>query len=141
MVEDVSAAADVFRPTYDKTKGHDGFVSIEVSPTVANSTRRTIAFAEDLRERCRRPNVMVKIPATKEGIPAIYDQVAKGHNINITLIFSVDRYGEGMEAYLSGLEKWHKGAGDRRKGATAPTFSLLRLYTNLDQTHPHHLNL
>ncbi len=84
MVEDVSAAADVFRPIYDKTKGHDGFVSIEVSPTVANSTRRTIAFAEDLRERCRRPNVMVKIPATKEGIGAIYDQISKGHNINIT---------------------------------------------------------
>src|SRR6266702_3043771 len=97
MVEDVSAAADVFRPIYDKTKGQDGFVSIEVSPTVANSTRRTIAFAEDLRTRCHRPNVMVKIPATREGIPAIYDQISKGHNINITLIFSVDRYGEVME--------------------------------------------
>jgi transaldolase len=101
MVEDVSAAADVFRPIYDRTKGHDGYVSIEVSPTVANSTRRTIAFAEDLRERCHRPNVMVKIPATIEGIPAIHDQIAKGHNINITLIFSVDRYGEVMEAWRS----------------------------------------
>src|SRR5438034_7693510 len=67
MVEDIQAAADTFRPVYDKTKGKDGFVSIEVSPTVASNTRSTIAWAEDLRDRCHRPNVMVKIPATKEG--------------------------------------------------------------------------
>src|SRR5947209_6419496 len=133
MVEDVSAAADVFRPIYDKTKGHDGFVSIEVSPTVANSTRRTIAFAEDLRERCHRPNVMVKIPATREGIPAIYDQIAKGHNINITLIFSVDRYGEVMEAYLSGLEKLRKGGGDLRKVASVASFFVSRVDTKVDK--------
>ncbi len=133
MVEDVSAAADVFRPIYDKTKGHDGFVSIEVSPTVANSTRRTIAYAEDLRTRCHRPNVMVKIPATKEGIPAIYDQVAKGHNINITLIFSVDRYGEVVEAYLSGLEKLHKQGGDLRKVASVASFFVSRLDTKADK--------
>src|SRR5947209_2745100 len=133
MVEDVSAAADVFRPIYDKTKGHDGFVSIEVSPTVANSTRRTIAFAEDLRERCHRPNVMVKIPATKEGIPAIYDQVAKGHNINITLIFSVDRYDEVVEAYLSGLEKLHKGGGDLSKVASVASFFVSRVDTKVDK--------
>ena len=134
MVEDVSAAADVFRPIYDKTKGHDGFVSIEVSPTVANSTRRTIAFAEDLRERCRRPNVMVKIPATKEGIGAIYDQISKGHNINITLIFSVDRYGEVMEAYLSGLEKLHKGGGELRSVASVASFFVSRVDTKVDKT-------
>src|SRR3989475_5095817 len=133
MVEDVSAAADVFRPIYDKTKGHDGFVSIEVSPTVANSTRRTIAFAEDLRERCHRPNVMVKIPATKEGIPAIYDQISKGHNINITLIFSVDRYGEVMEAYLSGLEKLHKGGGELRMVASVASFFVSRVDTKVDK--------
>jgi transaldolase / glucose-6-phosphate isomerase len=134
MVEDVSAAADVFRPTYDRTKGQDGFVSIEVSPTVANSTRRTIAYAEDLRARCHRPNVMVKIPATKEGIPAIYDQISKGHNINITLIFSVDRYGEVIEAYLSGLEKLHKGGGDLRKVASVASFFVSRLDTKIDKT-------
>src|SRR5579859_6964007 len=66
MVEDIQAAADVFRPVYDKTRGKDGYVSIEVSPTLAKNTRGTIAMAEDLRNRCRRPNVMVKIPATKE---------------------------------------------------------------------------
>src|SRR6266853_838683 len=134
MVEDVSAAADVFRPIYDKTKGHDGFVSIEVSPTLANSTRRTIAFAQDLRERCHRPNVMVKIPAAKEGIPAIYDQISKGHNINITLIFSVDRYGEVMEAYLSGLEKLHKGGGELRNVASVASFFVSRVDTKVDKT-------
>src|SRR5216683_2188789 len=134
MVEDVSAAADVFRPIYDKTKGHDGFVSIEGSPTVANSTRRTIAFAQDLRERCHRPNVMVKIPATKEGIPAIYDQISKGHNINITLIFSVDRYGEVMEAYLSGLEKLHKGGGELRSVASVASLFVSRVDTKVDKT-------
>ena len=89
MIEDVQAAADVFRPVYDRTKGKDGFVSIEVGPTIANSTRATIKFAEYLHDRCERPNVMVKIPATKEGLPAIEDQIAKGNNINITLIFAV----------------------------------------------------
>src|SRR5216684_1955764 len=133
MVEDVSAAADVFRPIYDRTKGLDGFVSIEVSPTVANSTRRTIAYAEDLRTRCHRPNVMVKIPATKEGIPAIYDQISKGHNINITLIFSVDRYGEVMEAYLSGLEKLRKVGGELRNVASVASFFVSRVDTKVDK--------
>jgi transaldolase / glucose-6-phosphate isomerase len=133
MVEDIQAAADVFRPVYDKTKFQDGFVSIEVSPTVATSTRRTIAFAEDLRERCRRPNVMVKIPATKEGLPAIHDQVSKGHNINITLIFAVERYAEVVEAYLSGLEKFHKQGGDLRKVASVASFFVSRVDTKVDK--------
>src|SRR6059036_2600339 len=77
MVEDIQAAADTFRPVYDKTKGKDGFVSIEVSPTVASNTRQTIRWAEDLHDRCRRPNAMVKIPATKAGLPAIFDQISK----------------------------------------------------------------
>src|SRR5207247_264124 len=118
MVEDVQAAADVFRPVYDRTKGKDGFVSIEVGPAIANSTRQTIKFAEYLHDRCARPNVMVKIPATKEGLPAIEDQISKGNNINITLIFAVDRYDEVVEAYLSGLEKLHKDGGDVSKVAS-----------------------
>jgi len=118
MVEDVQSAADVFRPVYDKTKGKDGFVSIEVGPTIATNTRSTIKFAEYLHDRCRRPNVMVKIPATKEGLPAIHDQISKGNNINITLIFSVDRYDEVVEAYLSGLETLHKNGGDLSKVAS-----------------------
>ncbi len=133
MGEDVSAAADVFRPVHDRTKGRDGFVSIEVSPTVAASTRRTITMAEELRERCHRPNVMVKIPATKEGIPAIHDQVAKGHNINVTLIFSVDRYGEVVEAYISGLEKFQKSGGDLHKVAGVASFFVSRVDTKVDK--------
>ncbi len=134
MVEDIQAAADVFRPVYNKTKGKDGFVSIEVSPTVASSSRRTIAFAEDLRERCRRPNVMVKIPATKDGLPAIYDQISKGHNINITLIFSVDRYAEVVEAYLSGLEKLHRDGGDLGTVSSVASFFVSRVDSKVDKT-------
>src|SRR5436190_17528744 len=133
MVEDVQAAADVFRPVYDKTKGRDGFVSIEVAPTLANNTRGTIRMAEDLRDRCRRPNVMVKIPATKEGLPAIFDQISKGHNINITLIFSVDRYMEVVEAYVSGLEKLHKQGGDLSRVASVASFFVSRVDTKVDK--------
>jgi transaldolase / glucose-6-phosphate isomerase len=133
MVEDVQAAADVFRPVYDKTRGKDGFVSIEVGPTIATNTRQTIKFAEYLHDRCRRPNVMVKIPATKEGLPAIYDQISKGNNINITLIFSVDRYDEVVDAYLSGLEKLHKDGGDLSKVASVASFFVSRVDTKVDK--------
>src|SRR6266576_4837245 len=140
MIEDIQAAADVFRPVYDKTKGKDGFVSIEVSPTVAASTRQTIAFAEDLRNRCRRPNVMVKIPATKAGLPAIEDQISKGHNINITLIFAVERYDEVVEAYLSGLEKFQKKGGDLSKVASVASFFVSRVDTKVDKLVSEKLN-
>src|SRR5947208_3182342 len=133
MVADVQAAADVFRPVYDRTKGKDGFVSIEVGPTIATNTRRTITFAEYLHDQCRRPNVMVKIPATKEGLPAIFDQISKGHNINITLIFSVDRYLEVVEAYLSGLEKLHKQGGDLSHVASVASFFVSRVDTKVDK--------
>jgi len=133
MVEDIQAAADVFHPVYERTKGGDGYVSIEVSPTVAASTKRTIAWAEDLRARCHRPNVMVKIPATKQGIPAIHDQISKGHNINVTLIFAVERYAEVVEAYLSGLEKLHKQGGDLRKVASVASFFVSRVDTKVDK--------
>src|SRR5207245_5167245 len=133
MVEDVQAAADVFRPVYDRTKGKDGFVSIEVGPAIANSTRQTIKFAEYLHDRCARPNVMVKIPATKEGLPAIEDQISKGNNINITLIFSVDRYDEVVEAYLSGLEKLHRNGGDLSKVASVASFFVSRVDTKVDK--------
>ena len=133
MVEDIQAAADTFRPVYDRTKGKDGFVSIEVSPTVAGNTRSTIAWAEDLRDRCRRPNVMVKIPATREGLPAIRDQISKGHNINVTLIFSVERYAEVVDAYLSGLETLHGKGGDLSKVASVASFFVSRVDTKVDK--------
>ena len=133
MVEDIQAAADTFRPVYDRTRGKDGFVSIEVSPTVASNTRQTIRWAEDLRERCHRPNVMVKIPATKEGLPAIQDQISKGHNINVTLIFSVDRYAEVVDAYLSGLEALHGKGGDLSRVASVASFFVSRVDTKVDK--------
>jgi transaldolase/glucose-6-phosphate isomerase len=133
MVEDIQAAADVFHEVHRKTKGADGYVSIEVSPTVANSTARTIAFAEVLKRRTHRPNVMVKIPATKPGVPAIRDQISKGHNINVTLIFSVKRYAEVIEAYLSGLEALQRKGGDLSKVASVASFFVSRVDTKVDK--------
>ena len=133
MIEDVQSAADVFRPVYDRTKGRDGFVSIEVGPTIANSTKETIDFAQYLHDRCRRPNVMVKIPATKEGLPAIEEHISRGNNINITLIFAVERYVEVVEAYLSGLEKLQRDGGDLSKVASVASFFVSRVDTKVDK--------
>lgn len=104
MVADVQAACDVFRPVYDASGHGDGTVSIEVAPTLANDTAGTIAEAERLWARVARPNVMVKIPATLEGLPAITHCLAKGININVTLLFSLTRYREVIDAFLTGLE-------------------------------------
>ena len=90
-VEDIQMAADVLRPIYDRTGGLDGYISLEVSPTAANDTHRTIAEARHLAQRVSRPNVMIKIPATEEGLPAIEQMIYEGVNINVTLIFSLDR--------------------------------------------------
>jgi transaldolase/glucose-6-phosphate isomerase len=104
MVEDIGRVADLLRPLFDRTHGGDGFVSIEVRPDMAYDTEKTIAEAQRLWNIVNRPNVMIKIPATKPGMPAIRQSIAAGININITLIFSIDRYKDVMEAYLSGLE-------------------------------------
>jgi transaldolase len=103
-VTDVSGAADVFRPVFDATGGDDGFVSIEVAPHLAHDTEGTVAEVRRLWSRCGRPNVMVKIPGTSAGVPAIRQCLSEGININITLLFSVPRYREVMEAYLAALE-------------------------------------
>src|SRR5260370_161520 len=105
VLKDISDAADVFRPVHDRTDGTDGFISIEVSPTLANETHGTIAEAKRLFGRLKRPNVMVKIPGTPAGIPAIEESLFNGVNINITLLFSNDVYGQVIEAYLRGLER------------------------------------
>src|ERR1043165_9087745 len=103
--DDIGNAADVFRAVYDRCGGDDGFVSIEVSPLLARDTAGTVAEARRLFGRLNRPNVMVKIPATSEGLPAIEESIANGININITLIFSNDVYAQVMEAYIRGLER------------------------------------
>ncbi|MFG2549861.1 transaldolase [Streptomyces sp. NPDC048581] len=102
---DVRAAADILRPVYDATAGRDGRVSIEVDPRLAHNTAATIAEAKQLAWLVDRANVMIKIPATKAGLPAITEVVAQGISVNVTLIFSLERYREVMDAYLSGLEK------------------------------------
>jgi transaldolase / glucose-6-phosphate isomerase len=104
VLEDIANAADVFLPVHEKTNGEDGFVSLEVSPAVAMDTQATISEAKRLFARLGRPNVMIKIPATPEGIPAIEAAIAAGININVTLIFSNDVYAQVIEAYLRGLE-------------------------------------
>jgi transaldolase len=104
MIDDVRAAADVFRPVYDASGHGDGTVSIEVSPTLANETEGTIEAARRIWKTIDRPNVMVKIPGTEAGLPAIKQCLADGININITLLFSVDRYKQVIEAFRAGLE-------------------------------------
>src|SRR6266536_3761095 len=132
MVEDIQAAADVFRPEFDRTRGADGFVSIEVSPAVAKSTRRTIAMAQELHDRCNRPNVMVKIPATKPGLPAIREMIGRGVNINITLIFAVERYVEVVDAFMSGLEDLKRKGGDLSRVASVASFFVSRVDAKVD---------
>jgi transaldolase len=132
MVEDVVAAADVLRPVHQRTGGHDGFVSIEVSPSVAHSTERTVAMARDLQRRCNRPNVMVKIPATPAGVPAIRQMIAEGANINVTLIFAVRRYEDVVEAFLAGLEELQREGGAVDKVNSVASFFVSRVDAKVD---------
>lgn len=135
-IEDIRAACDLFSPLYEETNGGDGYVSIEVSPDVAHDTDATLAQAEQLWARVRRPNLMVKIPATKAGIPAIRKAIAVGININVTLIFSLKRYAEVMEAYLSGLED-HLAAGHSVNHiASVASFFVSRVDTKIDPRLP-----
>src|SRR5512147_705263 len=135
-IEDIRAACDFFSPLYEETNGGDGYVSIEVSPDVAHDTEATLAQVEQLWARVRRPNLMVKIPATKEGIPAIRKAIAVGINVNITLIFSLKRYAEVMEAYLSGLED-HLAAGHAvHHIASVASFFVSRVDTKIDPRLP-----
>ncbi|MCA1829292.1 MAG: transaldolase, partial [Myxococcales bacterium] len=103
-IADVRAACDVFRPLFDRLKGADGFVSLEVSPEIARDTRASVEEAKRFWQAVDRPNLFIKIPANPEGIPAIREATAAGISVNITLIFSVKVYGQVIEAYLSGLE-------------------------------------
>ena len=105
-IEDIQHAADVLRPVYDELKGDDGFVSLEVSPYLAMDTKGTIAEAERLWKNVKRRNLMVKVPATPEGLPAIQQLIGEGISINITLLFSQKVYVQVAEAYLAGLEKY-----------------------------------
>ena len=133
MLEDIRAAADVFRPVYDETVGADGYVSIEVSPRLAMDTEGSVAMARDLFRRAGRPNVMVKIPGTKPGLPAIRQMLGEGVNINVTLIFSTERYDEVVDAFMSGLEDLKSAGGDPTKVGSVASFFVSRVDTKVDK--------
>ncbi|MBA2325047.1 MAG: transaldolase [Actinobacteria bacterium] len=136
VLADIRAAADVLRATHDRLDGHDGFVSVEVAPDRAFDTSATITQVHWLREHADRPNVLVKIPATAEGIPAIEDCTADGISVNITLIFSMARYAEVIEAYLRGLERHAEAGGDVSRVASVASFFVSRVDTEADKRLP-----
>ena len=130
---DIRWAADVLRPAYDETDGLDGRVSIEVDPRLANNTAATIAEAKQLWWLVDRPNLFIKIPATPEGVPAIAETLAKGISVNVTLIFSLERYGEVIDAYYAGLEKAAENGHDIAKIASVASFFVSRIDTAVDK--------
>jgi transaldolase len=132
MTQDIQAGCDVLRPVWERTAGGDGFVSVEVSPDVAHDIEATVAEARDWVKKVDRPNLYVKVPATPAGVPAIRRLIGEGISINVTLIFSLDRYREVMEAYLSGLDEYRANGG-RLDGITSvASFFVSRFDTEVD---------
>jgi transaldolase len=132
-LSDVAAACDLLRPVWERTEARDGYVSIEVEPTLAGDTEATIAHAVHFHEAIARPNLLVKIPATDAGLPAIEEMTARGHSINVTLIFSLRRHREIAEAYLRGLERLVTGGGDPRRVHSVASFFVSRVDTEADR--------
>lgn len=130
---DVRDACDIFRPVFDRTKGKDGFVSIEVSPGAANDARATIAEAQRLWKTVDRPNVMIKIPGTLEGAKAVEEATANGINVNITLLFSIEAYARVIEAYLKGLEARVKAGKAINDIHSVASFFVSRVDTEVDK--------
>ncbi|MEU6257847.1 transaldolase [Streptomyces sp. NPDC047043] len=130
---DVRAAADILRPVYDATDGRDGRVSIEVDPRLAHNTGATIAEAKQLAWLVDRPNVMIKIPATEAGLPAITEVIGLGISVNVTLIFSLERYREVMDTYLAGLEKAVKKGLDLSTIHSVASFFVSRVDSEIDK--------
>ncbi|MFH9706788.1 transaldolase [Streptomyces luteogriseus] len=130
---DVRAAADVLRPVYEATGGRDGRVSIEVDPRLAHETTATVAEARQLAWLVDRPNVMIKIPATKAGLPAITEVIGAGISVNVTLIFSLERYREVMDAYLAGLEKARAAGLDLSDIHSVASFFVSRVDSEIDK--------
>lgn len=133
MADDITRACDLLADVYESTEGRDGFVSVEVSPTLASDTDATVAEARDWVKQINRPNLLVKVPATPEGIPAIRRLIGEGISVNVTLIFSLNRYLEVIDAYLSGLEHFHEVGGDLSKVASVASFFVSRFDTEVDR--------
>jgi transaldolase len=130
---DVGNACDLLRSVWDAGGGKDGYVSIEVDPNLAGDTEATIAEARRLHKQIDKPNLFVKIPATKAGLPAIEEMIASGKNINVTLIFSLERYSEVAEAYIRGLERLAETGGDLAQVASVASFFVSRVDTEADK--------
>ena len=132
VLEDIRSAADILRPIYDRTGGADGYASLEVSPALAHDTQGTVAEARRLHAALDRPNVMIKVPATAGGIPAVRTLIGEGISVNVTLIFSLDTHKQVMEAYIAGLEDLARGGGDLAGVASVASFFLSRVDTAVD---------
>ncbi len=132
-IEDIKAAADILRSVYDETGGRDGYISLEVSPELAKDTEGTIAEAERLWATVARPNLMIKVPATPAGIPAIRTLISKGINVNVTLLFAKEAYEQVAEAYISGLEEHAAKGHDVSHVASVASFFISRIDTAVDK--------
>jgi transaldolase len=130
VTQDVESALAILRPVHDESDGVDGYVSLEVAPGLAHDTDGTIAAARHLHETIAEPNLFVKIPATAEGVPAIQQMISEGRSINVTLIFSLERYAEVMEGYIAGLEACE---GDLSEIASVASFFVSRVDTEVDR--------
>jgi len=134
VITDIVDALAILRPTHDESGGIDGYVSLEVAPSLAHDTANTVTAARRLHERIARPNLFVKIPATAEGVPAIRTMIGEGRSINVTLIFSLDRYAEVMEAYIGGLEDAvAAGKDDLSSVRSVASFFVSRVDTEVDR--------
>lgn len=134
VLADIRGALDVFAPLHERSEGVDGYVSVEVDPALAHDTAGTEQAARNLSTTINRPNLMVKVPATAEGIPAIRRMIAEGRSINVTLIFSLERYRAVVEAYISGLEEYAQSPGaDLSRVASVASFFISRVDTEIDR--------
>lgn len=133
VLPDIADAADILHPVYDRTGGVDGYVSLEVNPKLAYDTKGTVEEARRLHAELNRPNVLIKVPATAEGIPAIETLIGEGVSVNVTLIFAVGVYEKVMEAYLGGLEKLSQRGGDVSKVASVASFFVSRVDSAVDK--------
>ena len=133
VLQDIHGALDVFANLYSKSNGSDGFVSVEVDPSLAHDTSGTLSAARLLHERISRPNVMIKIPATQAGLPAIREMIAEGRNVNVTLIFSLSRYQDVMDAYIDGLEQRMASGSPVSNIASVASFFISRVDNEIDK--------
>lgn len=127
VIDDIRAASDLLRAVYEGTDGVDGYASLEVSPHLAHDTDAMVSEGRSLFAALDRPNVMVKVPATPEGIPAVHHLIGEGINVNVTLLFSLRAYGDAMQAYISGLEDLQFSGGDVSGVASVGSFFVSRV--------------